>query len=60
MHVAGTTQTPQISLFGQTNPFNWAPYGKDKIFVRKSDLIDDIEAEDVFEICKLLLNKSDG
>ncbi|MDT3696379.1 MAG: glycosyltransferase family 9 protein [Ignavibacterium sp.] len=60
MHVAGTTQTPQISLFGQTNPFNWAPYGKDKIFLRKSDLIDDIETEDVFEICKLLLNKSDG
>lgn len=60
MHVAGTTATPQISLFGPTNPFNWAPCGKNKIFLRKSDLIDDIEVEDVFEICKLLLNKADG
>ena len=55
MHVAGTTKTPQISLFGPTNPFNWAPCGKNKIFLRKSDLIDDIEVEDVFEICKVLL-----
>ncbi|HQF43718.1 MAG TPA: glycosyltransferase family 9 protein [Ignavibacteriaceae bacterium] len=60
MHVAGITHTPQISLFGPTNPFNWAPYGEDKIFIRKSDLIDDIETEDVFEVCKFLLNKSDG
>lgn len=57
MHVAGTTLTPQISLFGPTNPFNWAPCGKNKIFLRKSDFIDDIEVEDVFEISKLLLNK---
>ena len=55
MHVAGTTSTSQISLFGQTNPFNWAPCGKNKIFLRKSDLIDDIEVQDVFDICKILL-----
>lgn len=57
MHVAGTTSTPQISLFGPTNPFNWAPCGKNKIFLRKSDLIDDIEVEDVFNLCKVLLGK---
>jgi len=56
MHVAGTTATPQVSLFGPTNPFNWAPCGKNKIFLRKSDLIDDIEVEDVFSACKNLLN----
>ena len=56
MHVAGTTTTPQVSLFGPTNPFNWAPCGKNKIFLRKSDLIDDIEIEDVFSACKNLLN----
>jgi len=56
MHVAGTTTTPQISLFGPTNPFNWAPCGKNKIFLRKSDLIDDIEVDDVFAICKVLLH----
>jgi len=55
MHVAGTTTTPQVSLFGPTNPFNWAPCGKNKIFLRKSDLIDDIEVEDVFDVCKILL-----
>ncbi len=55
MHVAGTTLTPQISLFGSTNPFNWAPCGKNKIFIRKSDLIDDIEVEDVFSVCRNLL-----
>jgi heptosyltransferase-2 len=55
MHVAGTTTTPQISLFGPTNPFNWAPCGKNKIFLRKSDLIDDIEVDDVFAACKNLL-----
>ena len=55
MHVAGTTATLQISLFGPTNPFNWAPCGKNKIFLRKSDLIDDIEVQDVFDVCKILL-----
>jgi heptosyltransferase-2 len=55
MHVAGTTTTPQVSLFGPTNPFNWAPCGKNKIFLRKSDLIDDIEVDDVFNVCKNLL-----
>jgi heptosyltransferase-2 len=57
MHVAGTTTTRQVSLFGPTNPFNWAPCGKNKIFLRKSDLIDDIEVEDVFNVCKNLLTE---
>ncbi|MBK7630670.1 MAG: glycosyltransferase family 9 protein [Ignavibacteriales bacterium] len=57
MHVAGSTSTPQISLFGPTNPFNWAPCGKNKIFLRKSDLIDDVEVEDVFNVCKVILKK---
>ena len=57
MHVAGTTSTPQVSLFGPTNPFNWAPCGKNKIFLRNSDLIDDIEVHDVFNVCKVLLGK---
>jgi heptosyltransferase-2 len=55
MHVAGTVTTSQVSLFGPTNPFNWAPCGKNKIFLRKSDLIDDIEVEEVFDVCKILL-----
>jgi len=58
MHVAGTTSTPQISLFGPTNPFNWAPCGKNKIFLRKSDLIDDIQVTEVFDVCKILLENN--
>lgn len=56
MHVAGSTNTPQISIFGPTNPFNWAPVGANKYFVRdKSELIDAIEVKTVFEICKKIL-----
>lgn len=55
MHVAGTTDTPQVSIFGPTNPFNWAPIGANKLFIRKSDLIDDIAVNDVFVLCKELL-----
>lgn len=55
MHVAGATATPQVSIFGPTNPFNWAPNGKNKLFIRKSDFIDDVSTEDVFELCESLL-----
>ena len=58
MHVAGTTNTPQISLFGSTNPFNWAALGANKYFIRKSDLIDDISVDDVFNLCRIVLSKS--
>ena len=57
MHVAGTTATPQISIFGPTNPFNWTPIGMNKYFIRKSELIDDVSVEDVFHLCELILNK---
>lgn len=56
MHVAGTTPTPQISIFGPTNPFNWAPIGSEKYFLRKSDLINDVTVEEVFSLCKTLLS----
>jgi ADP-heptose:LPS heptosyltransferase len=57
MHVAGTTDTPQISIFGPTNPFNWAPIGMNKYFVRKSELIDDVSIDDVYQLCKKILSK---
>jgi ADP-heptose:LPS heptosyltransferase len=56
MHIAGSTKTPVISLFGQTNPYNWAPVGQNKYFLRKSDLIDDIEVEDVIKLIKKIFN----
>lgn len=55
MHIAGSTKTPQISLFGPTNPYNWAPIGSEKFFIRKSDLIDDITVEDVYEVAKKII-----
>ncbi len=57
MHVAGTTDTPQISIFGPTNPFNWAPIGMNKFFIRKSELIDDVSVDDVYHLCELIFNK---
>jgi heptosyltransferase-2 len=55
MHVAGTTDTPQISIFGPTNPFNWAPIGVNKYFIRKSELIDEVSINDVYHLCELIL-----
>ncbi len=57
MHVAGTTKTPQISIFGPTNPFNWAPIGEKKYFIRRSEFIDEISVDDVYNICKMILEK---
>ena len=57
MHVAGTTKTPQISLFGPTNPFNWAPVGAEKFFIRKSELIDDISVNDVYKLFEFIIEK---
>ncbi|MCL6493948.1 MAG: glycosyltransferase family 9 protein [Ignavibacterium sp.] len=56
MHIAGSTKTPQISLFGPTNPYNWAPIGSNKYFIRKSDLIDYISVEDVYEIASQIIS----
>jgi len=58
MHVAGTTGTPQVSIFGPTNPFNWAPIGPNKFFIRKSELIDDVAVDDVYNLCSLILNNT--
>ncbi len=58
MHVAGTTGTPQVSIFGPTNPFNWAPIGENKLFIRKSEIVDDISVKEVLSLCILLLYKS--
>jgi ADP-heptose:LPS heptosyltransferase len=59
MHVAGATDTPQISIFGPTNPYNWAPLGYNKYFIRKSELIDEVETEDVIELCRIIFRKSE-
>ncbi len=60
MHVAGATTTPQISIFGPTNPFNWAPLGANKYFLRKTDLIEDITVSDVLNLAEMILNKTEN
>ncbi|AFH50076.1 ADP-heptose:LPS heptosyltransferase [Ignavibacterium album JCM 16511] len=55
MHIAGSTKTPQISLFGPTNPYNWAPIGANKFFIRKTELIDDITVQDVYELASQII-----
>lgn len=57
MHVAGTTPTPQVSIFGPTNPYNWAPIGSNKVFIRKSDIIDDISVDEVYALCEKALSE---
>ncbi len=60
MHVAGATDTSQISIFGPTNPYNWAPIGSNKIFIRKSELIDEITVDEVYELCIKLISEKVG
>lgn len=57
MHVAGATNTAQISLFGPTNPNNWAPIGVNKLFIKQSDSINEIAVKDVFNSVQKLLSK---
>lgn len=60
MHIAGTTNTPQISIFGPSNPFNWAPLGRDKFFIKKSELIDSVTVDSVIELCDILLRPKES
>lgn len=58
MHVAGATQTPVISLFGPTNPYQWSPLNKDKFFIwSKTGNINDITVEQVYNLAKEILLK---
>ena len=57
MHTAGYTNVNQISLFGVRNPFNWSPLGNNKMFISKSDLVNDIVPKEVFELSEILLKR---
>ncbi len=58
MHVAGATQTPVISLFGPTNPYQWSPLNRDKFFIwSRTGNINDITVEQVYNLAKEILLK---
>ncbi len=55
MHVAGAVDTPQISIFGPTNPNNWAPVGGNKYWLKKGNYIDSVSVKDVLELAERIL-----
>lgn len=56
MHVAGFSDAKIISLFGQTNPNEWAPKGEKQLFVKsKSGNINNISVQEVFDLANKIL-----
>lgn len=57
MYLAGLTNVPQISIFGEENPFNIAPIGANKKFIKKSsNLISEITGDEVYKMVEIILN----
>lgn len=56
MHVAGYSNTKMISLFGPTDPNEWAPTGKNQKYIKSpTDKINDISLQQVYSLaCELL------
>jgi ADP-heptose:LPS heptosyltransferase len=56
MHIGGYSGAKIISLFGPTNPKEWAPRGENQFFIKsESDNINDISIKDVFDFAKKML-----
>ncbi|MGB9665530.1 MAG: glycosyltransferase family 9 protein [Ignavibacteria bacterium] len=62
MHIAGLTETLQISLFKKNKAYEWAPIGKNKFFVESYDEnINSISVDQILTLAnKLLFLKSSG
>ncbi len=58
MHAAASTDAPVISLFGPTDPYVWAPLGDNKKFIWKSNNINDITVDQVYENAVEMLNRN--
>jgi len=59
MHVATAVKTPVLSLFGETDPIQWAPQGKyDKYILGKESNIRNITVDKVYEAAKKMLKLS--
>ncbi|MFN3695439.1 MAG: glycosyltransferase family 9 protein, partial [Ignavibacterium sp.] len=58
MHIAGFSGTNMISLFGPTDPNEWAPKNDNSYFIKSSTgKIDDISVEEIFNLAKKLISE---
>jgi heptosyltransferase-2 len=58
MHIGGFSDTKMISLFGPTNPNEWAPTGENKYFIKsKTGKIIDIPVNEVYNLTKQILEE---
>ena len=58
MHIAGFSDAQMISLFGPTNPEEWAPAGEYKYFIKsKNGIINNISVAEVYNLTEQILEK---
>jgi len=58
MHVAGFSNAKMISLFGPTNPAEWAPKGVNQMFLKsKTNNTNDITVDEVFNLTSKMLEE---
>ncbi len=56
MHVAGGVDANVISLFGPTHGYEWAPEGRNKVFIQSpTNNINDISVEEVFDVAERMI-----
>jgi len=58
MHIAGFSGTKMISLFGPTNPKEWAPQTNNSFFIKsQTGEIKDISVAEIFNLSQQILNE---
>ncbi|MGQ9798589.1 MAG: glycosyltransferase family 9 protein [Ignavibacterium sp.] len=57
MHIAGFSGTKLISLFGPTDPIEWAPLNENSFYIKSAtNNIEDISVEDIISLSIKILN----
>ena len=57
MHIAGSTDTKMISLFGPTKSYEWAPSLENQFYIQsESGNINDITVSEVFELSNKIIS----
>ena len=61
MHIAGFSNAKMISLFGPTNPLEWAPTGTNQLYIKSKTInINDISVDEVYNKIEILLEQING